>query len=730
MNTVDWLSYTINPQGVRGVKWPAHWGNGQLECFADLERPCVLQLVCFGLTEHEGLNYEREQHMVPGINDDETGKKYLLDRPVASKAKEATCSFRPDRQTWRYEFDDLTVTVALIFPRVTPGYLLRVRLQPHDGNTSKRWRVYHQLRAHAGNALLATEAGSDLAGGKAWFKNKDGLGEAIGSTTDAAHINLGIDYDYANDIMIKHIVERDGDDVPVLTFARGLGPTIDEAKVHLDLLLSSPEELETASEAWWNQYLGEVPRLDVPDETFARNFLWSWPNYRMNRLEVPLGIMPAGLVTVNNCRIKPRVSLSFGDPIEIEAINHMHDPQPARDTMLFLMRNTRKQGLIRVGYYAGSENPGNYPECLAWMAGLVHKYILSTGDVGLLSEDIGDGLTFLQRMENGLEAQLVQRDEQTGLFWNDGEMKRFRGLYPGELSGMGPCMEAVTRIRGARGTYHCEVSASVYGTFVAMADIEELAGDEEKSARYRAMADDLGRAIQEHLWDEESGMYRDLDENRNMTEYMGMGGFITGLFVNHTQQPGGLATREQAERLAEWCSHSDFVSDFGTICLARSNPYYDAADYKGYNSNFDMHWSNQVPAGLYHHGCYDEAHRQLFKMWRRLDENAGLGPRYRGECYHADTGEILENRFVNYPCILSALGTISDGVFGMRWTKDALTVHVNSPWPWAKLSNIRIRDSLLELDLQEDGTLIARVNDNEVARSADHRLELPWQMFA
>ena len=117
-------------------------------------------------------------------------------------------------------------------------------------------------------------------------------------------------------------------------------------------------------------------------------------------------------------------------------------------------------------------------------------------------------------------------------------------------------------------------------------------------------------------------------------------------------------------------------------------------------------------------------------MWRRLDENAGLGPRYRGECYHADTGEILENRFVNYPCILSALGTISDGVFGMRWTKDALTVHVNSPWPWAKLSNIRIRDSLLELDLQEDGTLIARVNDNEVARSADHRLELPWQMFA
>jgi hypothetical protein len=65
----------------------------------------------------------------------------------------------------------------------------------------------------------------------------------------------------------------------------------------------------------------------------------------------------------------------------------------------------------------------------------------------------------------------------------------------------------------------------------------------------------------------------------------------------------------------------------------------------------------------------------------------------------------------------------------MRWTKEALTVHVNSPWPWAKLSNIRIRDSLLELDLQEDGTLIARIDGKEAARSEDRKLALPWESF-
>ena len=131
-NAIDWLSYTIRPEDVRGVRWPAMWGNGRLELFADLERPCVNQVACFGLADDEGLSYEREQHLIPAVNDDETGKKYLLDRPVASGAKEGTVSFRPDRQTWRYEFDDLTVIVALILPRMTPGYFLKVQLQPHQ----------------------------------------------------------------------------------------------------------------------------------------------------------------------------------------------------------------------------------------------------------------------------------------------------------------------------------------------------------------------------------------------------------------------------------------------------------------------------------------------------------------------------------------------------------------------------------------------------------------------
>jgi hypothetical protein len=123
------------------------------------------------------------------------------------------------------------------------------------------------------------------------------------------------------------------------------------------------------------------------------------------------------------------------------------------------------------------------------------------------------------------------------------------------------------------------------------------------------------------------------------------------------------------------------------------------------------------------------AHRQLFKLFRRIGENAGLGPRYRGEVYHADTGEILPRRFVSYGCILSALSSVIEGVFGIHWTQDALTVHVNSPWPWAKLSSLKIRKSLLDLELTTEGSLVVTINGNEAARGIDGKVELAWELF-
>ena len=353
---------------------------------------------------------------------------------------------------------------------------------------------------------------------------------------------------------------------------------------------------------------------------------------------------------------------------------------------------------------------------------------MNTGDMGLLQEDIG-GITLLRRIEDALEAELAYRDDNTGLFWTDNELPSDASDVTGWSGSLGPNQEAVTRFRGGAGTFYNDSNATIYGTFLAIADIEELAGNSDRSRRYRELAQDLGRAIQKYMWNEELEFFCDLNKDGTINDYMGIGGFITGLFANQVYRPGGLATQEQAERLARWCADPEFASDYGVISLARSSPYFDPDDWKGYNSSFDMHWCNQVPAGLYAHGCYEEAHTQMFKLFRRMGENGGLGPRYRGEVYQADTGEIVPDRFPTYPCTLNALTAVVEGVFGLRWTAGALKVEVNSPWPWANLRNLKVRGSKLDLLLSEDGDLTATVEEKEVARSSDRKLDLPWELF-
>ena len=668
-----WLEYNIQPQQLHTLLHPAMYGNGQLELMAELDRSRVSEVVCFGFGA-QGLEYGRnngEEHLVPAVYDAETGKKYLLSSSPGPGSNRLTVTFRPDRQVWRYEFDDLDVRVSLVLPRLLPGYLMKVELVPKAGNASASWHVYQEIGGDRGRRLRMTDAGYELGGGTCWFRNSiDSYGEAIGATVDAESVNLGEDGAFSTDIMAKMAVEgHDGDRSATCYVARAFGPTVEEARGGLRKLLSSPERLEEETESWWNAYLNEVPHLETPDETFSKTFLWSWPDFRMNQIDVPIGPAPPGLHNSNNVRISVRLWVGSGDHVDAGAVNLLYDSRAICDLLLFILKNTRKHGTFIPGFANGREQERGYASNLGYFCGLLHKYLLNTGDMGLLMEDIG-GMTVLKRLEQALEAQL--------------------------------------------------------------ADIEGLAGNAARSKRYREQAQEIETAIKKHMWNEELQFFCDLNKDGTVNDYMGIGGFITGLFASQVYRPGGLATQQQAATLARWCADPEFASDYGVISLARSSPYFNPDDWKGYNSSFDMHWCNQVPAGLYAHGCYEEAHTQLFKLFRRLGENGGLGPRYRGEVYQADTGEIVPDRFPNYPCILSALTSVTEGVFGLRWTAGALTVEVHSPWPWANLrnlNNLKIRDSTLDLVLSADGSVSAIIDGNEVAKSSDGKLELAWELF-
>ena len=730
-----WLAYSIAPRRLTCALRPAMWGNGRIELLADLERPCIREVICFGFGE-AGLRYgvtqiagPTEEHLLPAVYDD-SGRKYFL-HATSSAPADATVTFRPDRQVWAYEFDDLTVEAALILPRLRPGYLFKVSLLPRPSNRSRSWILYQELRAFQGNRLRATEASYQLGGGMVWCRASGREhGEALGATLDAEAVNLGPDGPFATDVMVRMRVERGTASQATMYLGRAFGLTPVQARETLEAMLASAPALEAETSQWWQDYLAGVVTLESPDETFAKDFLWSWADFRMNRIDVPRGRVPAGTFNSNNTRLAAEFALGAGDHMEAEAIQLLSDPEPARQSLLFLLRETRKEGLLSPGFHEGEEKPGSYAFGLGWLCGLLCKYVLTTGDFALLRADLG-GTSVIGRLEDALESELGFRDPDTGLYRTGDESLRFPGEDRGAKAvGLGPNMESVTGHRGGAGTFYSDTNATVYGTLEVMADVEALLGRAERSARYRALAAELQAAIQRLLWREDIGFFCDLRPDGSVSEYRGLGGFITGLFANHVARPGGLATSGQARRLAQWCNHPDFVSEWGVLSLARSSPYFDPMDHKGFNSAFDMHWCNQVPAGLYAHGCTEEAHRQLFKLFRRLAHNAGLGPRYRGEAYNADTGEIMPWRFVNYPCILSALSAVIEGVFGLRWTADGLTVNVQSPWPWVRLRNLRMRRSVLDLEWAAEGGLSAHVDGRPVISAASGPAKLAWTLFA
>ncbi len=457
----QWLSYSIEPDKLKTYPRDSMWGNGHIELLAGLTRPCITEVVCLGYG-NKGMLFGREngeEHQITAIYDKLKGKKYYLSSSPESGLKKATVIFRPEGQIWRYVYEELEIDITLILPRLMPGYLLKVEIKPESVETVSdsgcRWVISHELRAFHGKSLKLTEAAYDIHQGTVWFKSsKEKNGEAIGSTLDADNIDLGIDGDYATDIMVMTPMETGTLENPaVCYFARAFGDCIPEAKASLGKMLSAPQKLEKETQDWWNSYLSGLPYIDTPDDSFSKNFLWSWVDFRMNRIDVDDGSVPSGMFYCNNGFISTEKALFTIDQMEAEAVQLLNDADPARKLLLFLLANTNRTGMLSGGFISGREYKKTYACSLAYTCGLLHKYILNSGDIALLSEDIG-GITVLQRLEDALEAQLSYRDDDTGLFRTDNETFSKADDADIEQSKkivMRPNMESVTRYRGGPG---------------------------------------------------------------------------------------------------------------------------------------------------------------------------------------------------------------------------------------------------------------------------------------
>ncbi len=88
-----------------------------------------------------------------------------------------------------------------------------------------------------------------------------------------------------------------------------------------------------------------------------------------------------------------------------------------------------------------------------------------------------------------------------------------------------------------------DLNAFLYKLESAIANISVLKGDRETEALFRQKADDRRTAVNQYMWDEEEGCFRDYDWHRQQMALFSAASVVT-LYV-------GLATHAQADRLAD-----------------------------------------------------------------------------------------------------------------------------------------------------------------------------------
>lgn len=145
---------------------------------------------------------------------------------------------------------------------------------------------------------------------------------------------------------------------------------------------------------------------------------------------------------------------------------------------------------------------------------------------------------------------------------------------------------------------HIDLSCMIVNEMQHMAQIAELIGNDD-AAQWRRQAEEMASLINEHMWDEESGLYTDLRADGQLLKLKTGAGFLP-MFA-------GIASKERAGRLVEHLNNpSEFATGFPVPTVAADEPSFTDDMWRGptwINVNFLIY------RGLQRCGYADEARR-------------------------------------------------------------------------------------------------------------------------
>ena len=288
------------------------------------------------------------------------------------------------------------------------------------------------------------------------------------------------------------------------------------------------------------------------------------------------------------------------------------------------------------------------------------------------------------------------------------------------------------KFRGYR-TCYCEHNAFLVGAMEDLAFLERILGRSEKAESYSRKAQTLADRVNSLMWNDELGMYVDVDADGQQFlhkhAFSFMAGFAASFFMNGTS---GLADDAKARALVRNLESSSFDRPHGFPSLAWDDPFYDPDNEKLCGLVF--HHQLPVVRGLYYAGQTEMAHHMLKKLVRLNSRNEGLGPRYMVEAYNPETGEMYaggrfrpQARSLNYPAQFNLILGLYEGVLGLK-VSQGVEVNVNSPWEEASLSGLKLFGHDVSVSWSEAKGLTLNVDGEDVVSNspeakAYHRLE-------
>jgi hypothetical protein len=447
----------------------------------------------------------------------------------------------------------------------------------------------------------------------------------------------------------------------------------------------------------WDWMKANIPLFECPQQNFEEMFYYRWWTLRKHIKQTPVGYAITEFLVPRNYADKYNL---IGSAVghHIYEARWLHDNKYLNDDMHVWYRGNNGKPMNKLHSYS------------SWNIDALYNRYLVNGDSSWLLNMLPDLETDYARWES-------EKRLPNGLFWQS-DVK----------DGMEETISGARKEKNARPT----INSYMYGNAIALAKMENMAGNKAKADLYTAKADSIKKLIQTLLWNQTDSFFETrktaADTIADVREEVG---FIPWYF-NLPDAGYDVAWKNVTEQ-------SGFCAPFGLTTAERSDPRFRKhgccqCEWDGAVWPYATAQTMTAMANLMNNYKQSIVTDSVYfrQMELYVESQYRRGRPYIGEYLDEVHGYWLKDdqersRYYNHSTFNDLMIT---GLMGLRPRADN-TIEVNplvpeNKWDWFCLDNVSYHGKLVTIVWDKDGTkykkgkgLSVWVNGKKVA-SADH----------